>query len=71
MLNCSFRIDHDATIKVGICVTEDDCGSSDQYAYCYACGFYVPMTDIGSHDRVCPATDDEKKAVQICFLVDG
>ena len=36
------------------------------YALCFACGFYVPQEDVGSHDQVCPASEDEKKAVSVC-----
>ena len=35
------------------------------YALCFACGFYVPEEDVGSHDQVCPASEDEKKAVRV------
>lgn len=33
------------------------------YALCYACGSYVPMEDVGSHDKHCSATEEEKASV--------
>ena len=52
-----------ATTRVWIHVTKIDFRSSDMFALCYACGYYVPQSDIGSHDKVCPATEEEKKKV--------
>ena len=62
-LNLSLCIIQNATTRVWIHVTKFDFRSSDMFALCYACGFYVPQSDIGSHDKVCPATEEDKKRV--------
>lgn len=45
------------------CVLCVDSLSNDMYALCYACGFYIPMDQIGSHDDICSASEEEKKKV--------
>ena len=37
------------------------------YALCYACGSYIPMDQVGSHNEKCSATEEEISKVSFVF----
>lgn len=52
-----------AIIRVGIWVFDLNGCSNDMVALCYACGLYIPMDEVGSHDKECSASEEEKRSV--------